>query len=229
MIKIFRASERGTTNLDWLDSRHSFSFGHWTDLERMGYRSLRVLNDDRVAGGKGFGVHGHRDMEIISYVLSGELKHEDSMGHGGVINHGEVQVMSAGTGVQHSEWNASEDRPVHFLQIWILPESEGNTPGYQQSSFGEESLRSGWVQIVGGDSGVNIDRDAKLFSTIAEPTEEREVKLESGRGGYLFVARGKVHFHGHDLEEGDSVIVEDEGKLSLKAEIESELLLFDLA
>ena len=180
MISIRHAAERGTTRLNWLDSRHTFSFGDYYDPEQMGFRSLRVINDDRVAPAAGFGMHGHRDMEIVTYILSGSLAHRDSLGTGSVMKRGDVQRMSAGTGIRHSEFNASQDEPVHFLQIWLLPERAGLSPEYEQREFTDDDKR-GRLRLVashdGRDGSLAIHQDADIFAALLAPGERRRTGL----------------------------------------------------
>jgi hypothetical protein len=198
----------------------------------MGFRALRVINEDRVEGGKGFGTHPHRDMEIISYVLSGSLQHKDSMGTGSVIRPGDVQRMSAGTGVTHSEFNGSPTEPVHFLQIWILPESRGHAPSYEQKHF-DEAERSGRLRLVaskdGRDGSLSLHQDAAMFATLLAPGERVQHDLSPGRHAWLHVARGSVEVGGQTLASGDAAAFEEGGEIAIVANEASELLLFDLA
>jgi redox-sensitive bicupin YhaK (pirin superfamily) len=231
MIQIRPAGERGHANHGWLDTYHSFSFDTYHDPAHMGFRTLRVINEDRVAGGMGFGMHPHRDMEIITYVLEGALEHRDSMGNRGVIRPGEVQRMSAGTGVRHSEYNASKTDPVHLLQIWILPERQGIEPSYEQKSVRFEPGRL--VQLAGpaaSNSAVAIHQDAKLFAARLDKDQAVEHKLASGRSAWLQVARGAVELNGKTLAAGDGAAIDKESSLKISAtERDSEILLFDLA
>lgn len=232
-VKLHERDLRGHTDMGWLDSRHTFSFGHFMDPERMGFRSLRVINDDRVIGGAGFGTHPHNNMEIISIVLEGALEHKDSTGTIGVIRPGEIQKMSAGSGVTHSEYNASNDDPVHFLQIWIEPAERDIAPGYEQVPIDEDATRSGFTLIGGGKKGtenvVSIHQDASLY--LAKPKEGIEVSysFEPNRHGFLQIMRGQVEFDGETLKEGDGLQLSDVPDFSLKALADSDLLLFDLA
>ena len=232
MITIRRAKERGRTDAGWLDSRHSFSFSDYRDPAHMGFRTLRVINDDRVSPGSGFGTHPHQDMEIISYVLTGALEHRDSMGNGSVIRPGDVQRMSAGTGVTHSEWNHSEAEPVHFLQIWILPELRGITPGYEQKSFGPSDL-GGRLRLVasrdGRDGSLTLHQDASLFITRLSAGEIVRHDLAPGRHAWVQVARGSLVLNGVALGEGDGASTSDGPRLELRATEDAEALLFDLA
>ena len=230
MITVHRADDRGLTELDWLESRHSFSFGGYFEPDRMGFRTLRVLNDDHVQPGKGFGQHGHREMEIVSYVLSGTMEHSDSLGNGSVIKHGEVQRMSAGTGVQHSEWNSSETDPLHFLQMWITPNEQGLEPSYEQKAFDVEQARQGWVLLAAPAGGlVTVHQDVAIATTIAGTGQSRTLEFDEGRAGYLYVAKGSIKLHGNELRTGDAVVIEDERDLHFTADFESEVVVFDFA
>jgi redox-sensitive bicupin YhaK (pirin superfamily) len=231
MIAIRRADERGRTDWGWLDSRHTFSFGEYFDPRHMGFRSLRVINDDRVTPGAGFGTHGHRDMEILSYVLEGGLEHEDSTGGGGVIRPGEIQFMRAGTGVRHSEYNASKTEPVHFLQIWIVPDTTGLRPGYGQQPFDAEAARRGFVMLASKDGragSIQVQQDVSLLVARLGEGEEREHALAPGRHAWLHVARGSVGLGGHDLGEGDGAAASGETTVRLVGRGDAEVLLFDL-
>ena len=231
MIAIRRSAERGHTNLGWLDSRHTFSFGDYRDPDHMGFRNLRVINEDRVEPGEGFGTHGHRDMEIVSYVLEGELEHKDSMGTGSVIVPGDVQRMSAGTGVTHSEYNPSDTEKVHFLQIWILPEREGMKPGYEQKSFPVEA-RKGRARLVaspdGRDGSVTVHTDALIYASLLDAGDDLSHELEPGRNAWLQIARGAVRLEDQRLGAGDGAAITTVSKLMIKAEKPSEILIFDL-
>lgn len=232
MITVRNRDERGAVNMGWLDSRHSFSFGHYHDPAHMGFRALRVINDDRVIPGAGFPTHGHADMEIVSYVLDGALEHKDSLGTGSVIRPGEVQRMSAGTGIRHSEYNASRQDAVHFLQIWILPERKGIAPGYEQTSFPEAEKR-GRLRLVGSRDGregsVTIHQDVDLYAALLDDGEEASFTLRPGRHAWVQVARGQVRLNGVVLKDGDGAAVSDETALTLDHGIGAEVLLFDLA
>jgi redox-sensitive bicupin YhaK (pirin superfamily) len=231
MIRIRRGEDRGRTRLDWLDSRHSFSFGDYHDPGQMGFRTLRVINEDRVSPGGGFATHGHRDMEIISYVLEGALQHRDSLGTGSVIHPGEVQRMSAGTGIRHSEFNHSEKEPAHFLQIWIIPERDGLQPGYEQITFdrGEALDR---FRLIGdredSQGAVRINQDARIYTAVFGPGGSDTHDLAPGRGAWVQVARGIVTLNGDELREGDGAAVEGEPAIRLRAETAAEILLLDL-
>lgn len=231
MITLRKSSERGQADHGWLHSQHSFSFADYYDPHEMGWGALRVINEDRVAPGQGFGTHGHRDMEIISYVLAGELQHQDSMGNGTVIRPGDVQRMSAGTGVQHSEFNPSPRTPVHFLQIWIEPAARGMAPGYEQKFFAPEDKR-GRLRLIaspdGRDGSVTVHRDTDLYASLLAPSEQITHKLAADRMAYLHVIRGAVSINGLRLETGDAAKIEAEQELAITAEADSEVLLFDL-
>jgi redox-sensitive bicupin YhaK (pirin superfamily) len=232
MITIRHAAERGHSDLGWLDSYHTFSFGDYFDPRNMGFSDLRVINEDRVQPGKGFGTHGHRDMEIISYVLEGALQHKDSMGTGSVIKPGDVQRMSAGTGVMHSEFNASADEIVHFLQIWIMPQRAGLPPGYEQKSFPARQ-REGRLKLVassdGRDGSVTIHQNASMYAALLAPGQEVSHALKPGRRAWLQVARGAVTSDGATLAAGDGAAVKDVLTLAVRADEPSEIVLFDLA
>ncbi len=232
MISIRARDERGAAKFGWLDSKHTFSFGHYHDPAQMGFRALRVINEDRVIPGAGFPTHGHRDMEIISYVLDGALEHKDSTGTSAVIRPGEVQRMSAGTGVRHSEYNASQTDPVHFLQIWILPESEGIAPGYEQRAFSAAEKR-GRLRLVasrdGREGSVTVHQDVDLYASLLGPGETVAFDLRAGRNAWLQIARGQVRLNGELLKEGDGAAVSAESEISIVGETEAEVLLFDLA
>jgi redox-sensitive bicupin YhaK (pirin superfamily) len=229
MITVRPAKERGATQIGWLDSRHTFSFGDYHDPGHVGWSKLLVINDDRVAPGKGFGTHPHREMEIISYVLSGRLEHRDSMGTGSVIKRGDVQRMSAGTGVFHSEFNPSRDEAVHFLQIWILPDTAGLPPSYEQKSFSDEE-RTGRLSLVaarGGEGGaVRVHQDVRIYAGILGAGSEAVVPLAPSRKGWVQVAAGDVVLNGVSLREGDGAAIEKETRLELGGA--GEVLVFDL-
>lgn len=232
MLSLRRSQERGQANFGWLHSRHSFSFGEYHDPAHMGFRTLRVINDDRVAPGAGFPSHPHRDMEIISYVLEGALEHEDSLGTGSVIRPGEVQRMSAGTGIVHSEYNHSKSEPVRFLQIWILPERKGIEPGYEQKQL-PAAERQGRLRLVasrdGREGSLVIHQDADVYAASLGPGDQVEHALAPGRHAWVQVARGQVRVNGTHLAEGDGAALSDERTVRLEGEEEAELLLFDLA
>jgi quercetin 2,3-dioxygenase len=232
MITIRKALERGRTNIGWLDSWHSFSFGDYYDPRNLGFRSLRVINDDRVEPGTGFGMHPHRDMEILTWVLSGALEHRDSLGTGSVIRPGDLQRMTAGTGIRHSEFNPSADEPVHLLQVWILPEKQGITPAYEQRTFPESERRGRLRRLAGpanGDGAVTIRQDAELFATLLDKGEEASHTLRPGRHAWVHVASGAAKLDGKVLSAGDGAAVTGETALTLTADEPAEVLLFDLA
>jgi quercetin 2,3-dioxygenase len=232
MITIRGAKERGHFDHGWLNTYHTFSFDQYYDPRYMGFRTLRVINEDFVAGGRGFPKHGHRDMEIITYILEGALKHEDSMGTGSVIRPGDVQRMTAGTGVRHSEQNASEREQVHLLQIWILPHTVGLEPGYEQKAFSEDERR-GRLKLIasedGSDGSVVVHQDVKLFASIIPAGEQVEHTMDQQRHAWIQVARGAISVNGEKADQGDGVIVAGESSLQIKAEENAEVLLFDLA
>lgn len=232
MFQIRKARERGHADHGWLDSWHTFSFADYYDPGHMGFRSLRVINDDRVQPGMGFGTHPHRDMEIISYVLEGELEHRDSMGNGSVIRSGEVQRMSAGTGITHSEFNHSKSEPVHFLQIWIFPQKTGLSPEYEQKFFPDEAKR-GTLKLIASSDGrngsVTIHQDASLYAAVLDSGDEVVYDILPDRHLWLQVARGKVAAGGHPLERGDGLGVSVEDRLVIAGLENAEILLFDLA
>jgi redox-sensitive bicupin YhaK (pirin superfamily) len=232
MITIRPAAERGHTNIGWLNSRHTFSFGDYQDFEHMGYRSLRVINDDRVAAGGGFPTHPHRDMEILTWVLEGALQHKDSLGTGSVIRAGDLQRMTAGTGILHSEFNASKTDPMHFLQIWIFPEKRGLTPGYAQQSF-PAAQRKGQLKLVasrdGRDGSISFHQDASLFAAALGAGQRVNHALAPGRSAWVQVATGAVTLNGQRLNAGDGAAVEGEAALELVGVEDGETLVFDLA
>ena len=232
MFTVRRANDRGHANHGWLDSYHTFSFADYHDPRFMGFRALRVINEDRVAPAKGFGTHGHRDMEIISYVLDGELAHKDSMGTGSTIAPGDVQRMSAGTGVRHSEFNASNDKPVHFLQIWIQPDRAGTPPSYEQKRFGPEEKRNQLRLLAspGGEAGsIDLGADAKLYATLLDSGSKVTHVAKTGRHTWVHVAKGAANVAGIALGAGDAAFTSDPGDISVEgAASDSEVLVFDL-
>jgi len=231
MLEIRPSTERGGGDYGWLKTRHTFSFDQYRDPRWMGFRSLRVINEDFVAPGNGFPMHPHRDMEIITYVLKGALAHKDSMGNGSIIHPGDGQRMSAGSGVRHSEANPSTKDPVHLLQIWITPDRSGHQPGYEQKSFPEEEKRGRFLLIASpdGDQGsVTIHQDAKLYVSLLSPGQQVERELGQGWFGWLQVAKGAVDLNGRSLKQGDGAATDDP-RLIVSAREESEILLFDLA
>jgi quercetin 2,3-dioxygenase len=233
MINVRRAAERGTANFGWLDSRHTFSFGHYYDPDHMGFGALRVINEDRVAPGGGFDTHGHQDMEIISYVLDGALEHKDSIGTGSVIRPGDVQVMSAGTGIRHSEFNHSKKAPVHFLQIWLLPDRKGIAPRYDQKTFANADKRDR-LRLVGSpdgrDGSIVIHQDAEIYDALLSRGHAVTHALKTGRKSWIQVIAGTVEVNGKAAGAGDGVAVEDEAVVAITAPAENaEVLVFDLA
>jgi len=231
VITVRKSAERGHLNFGWLDTYHTFSFGEYYDPRNMGFRTLRVINEDFVSPGRGFPTHGHSDMEIVTYILEGALEHRDSMGNGSVIRPGDVQRMSAGTGVRHSEKNPSAEESVHLLQIWILPSEGGIEPGYEQKSFAEDERR-GRLRLVaspdGGEGSVTIHQDARLYSTLLAAGQSVEHELRPGRHAWAQVARGAVEINGQSLAQGDGAAASEEERLVIKASEPAEVLLFDL-
>ena len=236
MIAIRKAEDRGHADHGWLNSHHTFSFADYRDERFMGFRALRVLNDDRVAAGKGFGAHGHRDMEIISYVLTGTLSHKDSMGEAHGVGPNEVQVMSAGTGVIHSEFNGSSVEPVHFIQIWIVPAARDLEPAYQQFAYDPAEKRGKWRLIAGPDRDASpraalIHQDARMYATVLDPGHSLDYAIGAGRHAWVHCATGNVMVNGLAFKEGDGGAVSDERQLTLRGDGPqgAEVLLFDLA
>jgi redox-sensitive bicupin YhaK (pirin superfamily) len=231
MIAVRRAEDRGRSRISWLDSYHTFSFSDYYDPEHMGFRSLRVINDDTVAAAGGFGTHGHRDMEIITYVLDGALEHSDSLGTGSVIRPGDVQKMSAGSGIRHSEFNHSKSSPVHFLQIWIIPDRSGVSPGYEQLHFPREAKLGNLLLVASNekrDGLIHIQQDAKLYVTVLEAKQRVEHTLAAGRHAWVHVATGSATVNGQTLTAGDGVALTGEPKVAISGVAEAEVLLFDL-
>jgi len=232
MINVRPSRERGATRLDWLDSRHSFSFGDYYDPEHLGFRALRVINDDRVAPGGGFGMHGHRDMEILTYILSGSLEHRDSLGSGAVMRRGDVQRMSAGTGIRHSEFNPSSTEVGHFLQIWLLPERNSLPPAYEQRHFPDEDKR-GRLRLIashdGRDGSLPIHQNVDVLAAVLAPGDRVSHRLAKGRHAWIQVADGALQVNGQALQAGDGAEVSDESVVELAAREPAEVLLFDLA
>lgn len=233
MITLRPAHARGSANFGWLDTRHTFSFGEYVDPNYMGFADLRVINEDKVAPSRGFATHGHRDMEIITYVLEGALEHKDSIGTGSVIRPGDVQRMSAGTGILHSEYNASETEPVHLLQIWILPEAKGITPGYEQKTF-TDAERQGQLRLIGSRDGregsITIHQDINLYAAALGEGDEVSHRFVNGRVAWLQVARGTVHLNDRTLAAGDGAAIADEALITLQGTTpNTEVLLFDMA
>jgi quercetin 2,3-dioxygenase len=232
MLTIRKSHDRGHAHHGWLDTYHTFSFADYYDPDHMGFRHLRVINEDKIEAAQGFGQHGHRDMEILTWMLGGALQHKDSMGNGDVIRPGELQYMSAGTGVLHSEFNASKTEPAHLLQIWILPRTAGEQPRYGQRSFAKELERGGLVTVAspdGADGSLAIRQDVKLMAARAGKDETFAYPIGDKRFGFLQVARGKVRVNDVDLEAGDGLEIQREPELAIRATKGSEFLLFDLA
>jgi redox-sensitive bicupin YhaK (pirin superfamily) len=231
MLDIRKAHQRGNANHGWLHSRHTFSFGHYRDLQQQGFSDLLVINDDRVSPAKGFGTHGHRDMEIFSYVLEGALEHKDSMGTGSVIRPGDVQMMSAGTGVEHSEFNHSADTSVHFLQIWIVPGVRGAAPRYQQVHFSEADKRGRLRQIIspeGTDGSLAVNQDARVYAGLFDGSESATLNVAADRHVYVHVARGSLTVNGERLSEGDGARIREPEALRFADGEQAEVLVFDL-
>jgi len=232
MLAIRRSQERGHANHGWLDTHYTFSFSDYYDPEHVHFRTLRVINDDRVAGGGGFPMQPHRDMEIVTYVLEGGLEHRDSMGNGSVIRPGDVQRMSAGTGVTHSEFNASKTEPVHLLQIWMFPERKGIKPSYEQKMFSEADKRSRLRLVAspdGRDGSVTIHQDNELYATVLRKGDQVRNELKPERHAWVQVARGSVKLNGQELAEGDGAAISEEKAIELTGVKDAEVLLFDLA
>lgn len=231
MMQVRKAAERGVAEHGWLSSRHTFSFAEYRDPGQIGFSDLRVINEDRVAPGKGFGTHPHRNMEIFSYVLDGALAHSDSLGTGSLIKPGDVQLMSAGSGVSHSEFNGSEDQPVHFLQIWIVPERSGGAPVYQQQHFSEADKRGRLRLIIspdGRDGSLRIQQDVRVYAGLFDADEGATLSLEKARHAYVHVARGSIELNGERLDAGDGVRLRSPQALSFAAGQRAEVLVFDL-
>jgi redox-sensitive bicupin YhaK (pirin superfamily) len=231
MLNIRKSQDRGSASFGWLRSQHTFSFGHYYDAAHMNVGPLRVINEDRVAPGRGFDPHSHKNMEIISYVLDGALEHKDSMGNGSVLRYGDVQRMSAGSGVTHSEYNGSKTEPVHFLQIWVIPAEAGGAPGYEEKHFDADSKR-GRLRLVaspdGADGSVSLRQDVAIYATILDGEERVDHALAAGRQAYVQVARGAVTVNGVELAAGDAVRISEEAVVSLGGARDAEVLLFDL-
>ncbi|UCV29083.1 pirin family protein [Ferribacterium limneticum] len=231
MIQLRPSAERGYADHGWLRAKHSFSFANYYDPAEMGWGALRVINEDRVAPGQGFGTHGHRDMEIVTYILSGALEHKDSLGHGGVIRRGEVQRMSAGKGIMHSEFNPLPDEETHLLQIWIEPAQRGTRASYEQQALPVEEMRGRWRLVAspdGAEGSTTIGQDARLWASVLAPGERAEYRLAAGRLGYVQVVSGQLSINGQNLAAGDGAKIADETQLEFLAGEETEILLFDL-
>jgi hypothetical protein len=231
MLHLRLADERGRAEFGWLSSCHSFSFGEYYDRKHMGFGPLRVINEDRVQPGQGFGTHGHRDMEIISYVLDGALEHKDSLGNGSVLRPGDIQRMSAGTGVQHSEFNHSSSELVHFLQIWIIPDEHELEPGYAEKTIPQDEIHGRLRLLVsrdGRDGSISIHQDADLYASILKSGEDVQHEFAPGRLGWIQVARGNVSLNGSDLTQGDGAGISQEESISIRTSSDAEVLLFDM-
>jgi quercetin 2,3-dioxygenase len=231
MLTLRKSGERGSTKIDWLDSRHTFSFGGYRDPEHVGFGPLRVINEDVIAGGGGFQPHAHRDMEIVTYVLDGTLSHEDSLGNGGLIRPGEIQRMSAGSGIVHAEFNASRDAPVHLFQIWIVPSKEGIDPSYEQKVIDPQTIANRLSRIAAPDprdNEVRLVQDAEIWAARLSADEEVTHSLDGGRRAWIQVARGDVSIGPHRLSAGDAIGVTDESTMAMRAHAPSEILLFDM-
>ena len=231
MLEVRKANDRGVANHGWLNSRHTFSFGSYIDPRQQGFSDLLVINDDQVQPGKGFGTHAHSDMEIFSYVLEGELEHKDSMGTGSIIKPGDVQMMSAGTGIQHSEFNPSQTEKVHFLQIWIVPNQKKVTPRYQQVSFDEASKRGKLRLIIspdGQNGSLSVYQDTKVYAGLFDGEESAQLELNPDRFAYLHVAKGGLEINGYRFHAGDGARIRKERTLTFGKGNQSEILLFEL-
>ncbi|ADQ84186.1 pirin family protein [Methylovorus sp. MP688] len=231
MIKLRKSRERGHANLGWLDSYHSFSFSSYYDPAYMGYSVLRVINEDVIEPGRGFGMHSHRDMEIITYMLQGDLRHEDSLGNGSTIHAGDVQRMTAGSGISHSEFNASQTAQAHLLQIWLMPEQDDLSPGYEEKHFPLAAKHNRWCLIAsreGRDNSLKINQFVDLYASVLDQGVTLDMPLDSGRSYYLQVAQGNLQANGQDLQQGDAIRMDGETRLDLRALTQAEVLLFDL-
>lgn len=232
MINIRHSNQRGGGDYGWLNTRHTFSFDQYHDPRFMGFRSLRVINEDQVAPSEGFPIHSHRDMEIITYILEGALEHKDSLGTGSIIRPGDGQRMSAGRGIRHSEMNPSATESAHLLQIWIMPDRSGHEPSYEQKTFPDEEKR-GKLRLIAGpdgkDGAVTIHQDARLYAALLSPGQEVSYELGKGRYAWLQVAKGAVELNGKSLKQGDGAAISDEQKVTIKGTKDAEVLLFDLA
>jgi redox-sensitive bicupin YhaK (pirin superfamily) len=231
MLKIRRANDRGHSDIGWLDSHHSFSFADYYDSKHMGFGLLRVVNDDIVAPGGGFGTHPHRDMEIISYVLDGELRHKDSMGNGSVIRPGDLQRMSAGTGVTHSEFNNSESEPVRFLQIWFLPDRAGHNPGYEQKFYSAADKRGRFKLLAsanGDNDSVSLNQDVNFFAGLFDQDEQAQFEIDENRDVWVQIAGGSIKINGEDLQQGDGIAITQAGKLNFTNGNNAEVVIFDM-
>ena len=231
MIRVRRAEDRGAVNMGWLDARHSFSFGSYYDPEHMGFGVLRVINEDRIEPAQGFGTHGHKDMEIVTYIIEGALEHKDSMGNGSVIREGDVQRMSAGTGVQHSEFNHSKSEKTHLLQIWLLPERSGIEPGWEEKHFSNEDKKNRLKLIASRDArndSLRIHQSVDLYASVLEKGESLSHALTDGHSAWVQIVRGKLDVNGEQLLAGDGAAIENFSALTIEALEASEFLLFDM-
>lgn len=231
MLTLRKSEDRGIADFGWLNSHHTFSFGNYHDPQHMGFGPLRVINEDRVQPGQGFGTHSHRDMEILSWVLDGALEHKDSMGTGAVIRPGEIQRMTAGTGVMHSEFNASKSEPVHFLQIWIIPDKAGYEPGYEQHAFPPDELADRWTLVASNDptgNAVKIHQDANLYIARLSSGHELTHATHKARKLWIHVARGEISLDGNMLGTGDGAAIDDVDQITVRASTGAEVLLFDM-
>ena len=232
MIRIRKAEQRGHADHGWLNTYHTFSFASYNDPAHMGFRSLRVINEDRVAAGMGFGTHPHRDMEIVSYVLEGALEHKDSMGNGEVLRPGEFQRITAGTGIAHSEFNPSKDEPTHFYQIWLMPKAEGLPPGYEQKRFDDDRTKNALRLVAspdGEDGSLTIHQDARVYLSRLDAGKTIEFTIPAGRHAWLQVLRGGVTLNGEAMHTSDGAAISDEIELTIRATSDAEIMLFDLA
>ncbi len=232
MIAVRHAADRGAANFGWLDSKHTFSFGNFYDPEHMGFGNLRVINEDRVQPGRGFDTHSHQDMEIISYVIEGALEHKDSMGNRSVMNSGEVQRMTAGTGITHSEFNHSADELVHFLQIWILPEKQGLEPGYEQKTYSSDNKKNQLRLIAspnGREGSLTVHQQLDVYASVLDQGVRLTHRFDDGRRGWIQIVRGTVDVNGETLNAGDGAAIDGTSDLKIKASEQAELLLFDMA
>jgi redox-sensitive bicupin YhaK (pirin superfamily) len=232
MITVRNSTDRGTVNMGWLRAHHSFSFGSYYDPEHMGLGPLRVINEDRIQPAQGFGTHGHQDMEIITYIIEGALEHKDSMSNGSVIRRGDVQRMTAGTGVMHSEFNHLDDAETHLLQIWILPEENGLEPGYEEKSFGNAEKRNRLALVAAGDArdgALKIHQDVDLYASLLDAGKSVAHRFDSGRTGWIQVVSGRIDVNGDVLKSGDGAAIADTSNLTIEADESAEFLLFDMA
>ncbi len=229
MLKLIKSEDRGVTKTDWLDSKHSFSFGDYYDANNMGYRTLRVINEDIVEPGQGFGTHPHKNMEIITFVLSGALQHKDSLGSGSIIKPGTIQKMTAGRGITHSEFNSSQTEPVHLLQIWIIPNATNLPPSYEEADFTFENNMALLGSPKGDGGAVSVSQDVKLYAIGIENNSEKRIELNPNRYHWFQMAKGEADINGLKLKQGDALIVEQEQEINISSSSNAEILMFDLA